>query len=80
MTELELYKFCEGKEMDWRGDELYVWVYFHDLEDFTKMVGCNWFSEGGMEIRLFDNYVAIELVDLCDNYEIDPENILKKER
>jgi hypothetical protein len=78
MTELDLYKFCQDKEIDWRGESLILWVYFGDLKKFTQMVGYLNFSDGGMKVTLLDSCVALELNDLCDSFGIDPENILKK--
>ena len=78
MTELDLYKFCQGKEIDWRGKELILWVDFCDLKELAELIGYAHLSEGGMEVALLAGCVGFALNDLCDNYDIDPENILKK--
>lgn len=79
MTELDLYKFCEDKEMDWRGDQLIIWLYFSELADWTELVGHEHFDEGGMEVNLKSNCIAFDLCEVCEDWEIDPERILKKE-
>lgn len=79
MTELDLYKFCQDKEVAWRGDKLILWIDFEDLMEFTEMVGYHEFAEGGMDVTLMEGCIALEINDLCESYDIDPERILKKE-
>ena len=79
MTELQLYKFCEDKELDCRGDRLILWIPFWQLEDFTKMVGYNYLSEGDIEVILLNDCIALDIVELCEYFDIKPENIVKKE-
>ncbi|MGK4040860.1 hypothetical protein AB0Y20_01065 [Heyndrickxia oleronia] len=79
MNELDLYKFCQDKEMDWRGDSLYIWIRFNDLQEFTEILGYDWFSEGGEDVNLQYDCVCIDLVDICENHDIDPERIFSKE-
>lgn len=79
MTELQLYKFCEDSEIAWRGDKLILWVPFYRIKEFTEMLGYSNFDEGGLEVHLFSDCLALELNDLCEAHDIEPENILKKE-
>ena len=80
MTELDLYKFCEEQEMDWRGDELILWIHSYDLKEFTDLVGGDYFSEGNVEVALLSHgVIAIEMNDLCEHFDIDPERIRSKE-
>jgi hypothetical protein len=81
MTELELYKFVQDKEMDWRGADythLYLWIPFYALEEFTKLLGYDYLCEDGEEVSLQYNCVCVDLLDICENFEIDPTNILPK--
>lgn len=78
MTELELYKFCKDKEVDWRRDELILWIPFSDVDDFANMLGYNYLSEGGIDVVLLNDCIALNLVYICENFDINPENILKK--
>jgi hypothetical protein len=79
MTELELYKFCENKEMDWRGEELVLWINFYDIKEFTDLIGYDYFSEGGYDVNLQYDCIALDLVPICECFDIEPENILAKE-
>ena len=40
MTELELYKFIEDNnvEIDWRGEQLVIWLHHMDLKDFCELI------------------------------------------
>lgn len=77
MTELDLYKFITENELeiDWRGKELVVWIPFYYLKDFTDMVGYSYFSEGGIDVNLQSDYIALDIADLCEHFGISTENI-----
>lgn len=87
MTELELYKFLfpnenstEGSigcEVSWNFDELTCVLYCWDLKEFASMIK-DFLNEDGYEITLKGNYVGFDLVPICEFYDIEPENILKK--
>ena len=83
MTELQLYKFlfdedgAIGCEVSWNGEELTCILYIWDLQEFAMMIK-DYLSEDGYEITLKENYVGFDLVPICEFYEIEPENILKK--
>ncbi|WP_034757756.1 hypothetical protein [Rossellomorea vietnamensis] len=79
MTELDLYKFAQTQEIDWRGEKLYIWIRFCDLAEFTGMIGYDQFSEGGEEVSLQHDCICVDIVDICESYGIEPENIFPKE-
>lgn len=77
--DLELYKFCEDKEMSWYEEELIIWIDFYDLQEFTDMIGYDYLCEGGIEVRLQKDCVAFDLVPICEYIDIDPTDIFEKE-
>lgn len=79
MTELQLYKFIHNNslEIDWRGKELVVWIPFYHLDEFTKMFNCS--AEEQIMVNLQDGNIAMDIVDLCDWYGIEPQNIYPME-
>ena len=79
MSELDLYKFVQTQEIDWRGEKLYLWIRFSDLSEFTQMIGYDYFSEDGDEVSLQYECICIDIVDICESFDIKPENILPKE-
>lgn len=70
---VELYEFLKKNEThlyleDGKYINAYVLVYLWDVEKFTKIIGPNFFSEEGEEVKLFNNYIAINLVDIIDYF------------
>ncbi|MFB5758952.1 hypothetical protein [Paenibacillus medicaginis] len=53
-----------------KGDDIigYVHLCFSEIEEFTKAVGNDWFSEGGVEARLFNDTLCVELNELFEYY------------
>lgn len=80
MTELELYKFVQDKEIDWRGDSLILWIEPSEVQEFADVIDrCN-ADDGGLDCKIQqDGTVCIDLIDLCEEYDIEPENIFPKE-
>lgn len=80
MPELDLYKFIYENELEigWRGKELVLWIDFYYLKDFTKLLGYNFLCEG-LEVILQENCIAIDIVDICEYFDINPTDILKLE-
>jgi len=80
LTGLQLYKFIYENELeiDWRGDELVLWIEFYYIEEFTELIGEYYLSEGGIEVNLRHDGIALDIVDLCEYFDIDPEDILEK--
>ena len=83
MTELDLYKFLESTstEIHWWGDnELIIWLHPMDIKDFADLVGYDYLSEGGIECNLQgEGYIALNIFDLCEHFDIDPNKICDKE-
>ena len=81
MSELDLYKFIHDNklEIDWRMDELILWVDFDRLYEFTELIGYNYMADGGINVNLQSTGIALNIVNLCEYFGIEPENILTKE-
>lgn len=81
MTELDLYKFVQDKEMRWVSDEqLNLWIDAVDLREFAEIEGDCIVEDGGFEVVLVHGgTVCINLSEICDMHDIEPENIFKKE-
>lgn len=79
MTELALFKFCHASGVNCRwdddDDELIIWIPFDLLKEFTDLVGYTYLSDGGIEVRLQEDCVALKLNDICEDFEIDIKNI-----
>lgn len=80
IKELDLYKFIQdtGTQISWRGKELIIWLNPNDVIDFAEMVGYDYLSDGGIECNLQGGgYIVLDIVELCENFDIDPERILE---
>ncbi|MGN7183658.1 hypothetical protein [Cytobacillus kochii] len=66
----ELYEFLRERETGLfrRENEViaYVHVYFFDLDELVKIIGEYHFDEGGMEVQLFNNTIAIDLNNIIE--------------
>lgn len=71
-VDAELYDFLKVNETGLfrRKDEViaYVHVNFFELDDFVKMIGADYFSEGGIEVQLMENSVCVELNDIIEAF------------
>ena len=84
MTELELYKYLFDEndglkpEMRWHDDELLIFLYYFQVEDFIKEVvqPSGALEDEGLIGHLKDKYMVMDLVPVCEAYEIDPQSIL----
>ncbi len=92
MTELELYRYIhdedgEKPEISWRGDSLMVWIHPAWYDDFIKLLlnesSSPWsslFDDGGLVANIQNSgYLAVDLVPICEYFDINPENILGKD-
>ena len=84
MTELQLYKYIRDvlnaaeDELNWNGDELTLQMRAGELDDFMEFIEESE-SEQPMEISYYHGKIQIDLVPICELYEIEPENILAME-
>ena len=87
MNELDLYKFIEeySIELRWecyekKEDELIAWIPYYCLEEFTELIGYEYLSEGGIEVNLQIDGIALNIAEICENFGIEAERIYKKEK
>lgn len=83
MNKERLIEFIEdtSTELDWRDDELVVWIHHLDIKEFCEMVGKGYFDEGGCNVNLqygIGCYIALDLVPICECFEIEPSEILER--
>ena len=77
MTELQLYRLLQkqNNQPEWVDGSLIVWIDNHDIQEFAELVCC------GDDVNVVlkdDGSIALNIVSLCEECGIDPENILKK--
>lgn len=79
MTELQLYKFIQKCETRYDGEETIIWVSHHDIPEFIDLIDYNLISDGGIEVRLQEHVIALDMVPICEHYNIPIENIFEVE-
>ena len=45
----------------------YVHIFFHDLKEFVNIIGIYLFDEGGLETKMFEDTIVIELNEIFEN-------------
>ena len=80
MTGPELCKFIEesGSMTSFDGETAIMWVYHFNVDDFAKLIGAGLLDDGGIEVRLQETYVAIDMNEICEHHNIEPESIFEK--
>lgn len=75
----DLYEFLQNTAQEtgmWKENEkviAYVHIQFDYLAEFSQIVGCGVFDEGGIDVKMFSDTICIELNDI---FEWDDNEIL----
>ena len=77
MTELQLYKFISDNklEVEWRDDALILWINFYSLNEFTQLVNDYIEHVDSDEVARISKCIALDIVPICEFYDIEPKNI-----
>ena len=66
----DLYEFLNNHETRMyfsdKTIEVYVFIDFYDIGEFTGIVGSGWFDEEGVECVLKSDYICIDVVDFIE--------------
>ncbi len=73
MTELDLYKFIEETSSDnsFDGEKAIIWVSHCYVEDFAKLIGDYYLDEEGVDVRLQEDCIAIDMTEICKDSNIN---------
>lgn len=67
-------------EIDWRGDELLLWLTHYEIQGFCDLMNRCDADDGGIECHLQNSgVIVVDLANICREHGIDPENILERE-
>lgn len=81
MTELQFYRFITENNIEWHrnnDDSIYVFIEFHNLNEFHTFLCSGIFDEEGIVCNIKDGYIAIDIVPILEYYDIEVENVFKK--
>lgn len=81
MNEVQFFKFITdiSNELRWEGEMLLSWIPSYSIEGFIEKLDYDSSDDGGYEARIQSNCICIDIADLCWQYGVDPEDIIKKE-
>ena len=87
MTEQELkewiteynieFHWCKN---DYEEDDVIIFPYTFQMERFAKLIKKYDFSEGGIPMVLKDGYFGVHLLDICEYFGINLEDIFPKDK
>lgn len=86
MSELELYKFINENDVEirWEEEELLLWMDHWDMETFGEILNREDADDGGypcqLQTTLGQAIIVLDLVPLCEEEGINPENIFEKDK
>ena len=86
MTELELFKWVQEHESEWRWDtngnkedDVLIWISVYAIESFYDLLDPSIFNDGGgLDARLVDRSIAIFMGEICEHFGIAIENVFPK--
>lgn len=68
---VELYEFLKDRECSLykKGEDVRMWtaIPFYLLEDFANILGYTHFDDGGLDIKMFEWGVAVELNEIFES-------------
>lgn len=80
MTALDLYKFVTEYNVEWhRADnagypDVVLLPYLFHFEEFCKVVK-GYDTDEGLEIRVRDGYFGVWMLDLCEYFGVDMDEV-----
>jgi hypothetical protein len=78
-TELKLQKFLNHAEVRWVGDSLICWFPPEFIRNFYEIWGETFVTNNPIHMVLTSYAaIAVELHELCERNDLDPEDFLKK--
>lgn len=81
MTELELYKYVNGNNIEWHWAEnnegvndVFILPLICQLEEFSKLIKSS-LQDEHITCYMRNGYLAIWMKDICERYDIDIINV-----
>jgi len=85
MTELELYKFIKDNNIEYHyhvkandEKEIVVFVDINDIKEFNKLLRSSIFEDEGLDCVMKDGYFCFEMVNICEHFDIYPQNVFEE--
>lgn len=85
MTELELYKFINDNGIEYhyyncydKNKKIMMFVNIYDIDEFNKLLGKRIMEEEGINCVMKYGYFCFEMIEICEYFDIVPENVFTK--
>jgi len=81
MTAIDLYKFITENDIEfhWVDDEVFMFVYIFDIDEFYKLFTSTIFDDEGITCTMKYGYFCFKMKDICEYYGIDLTEVFKNE-
>lgn len=85
MTAIDLHKYINENNIEWHWasnegtDDVLIFPYTFQLEEFGKLIKAS-VADDPLMIALRDGYIGIWMLELCEYYGIDINEVFPKER
>lgn len=71
---VNLLLFMKDKEISFEKEEIITWIDFYDINEFCKLFTASLFDEGGLDVKLQENCIALDLKQIIDYYFAGEQN------
>lgn len=71
---VNLLIFMKNKEIRFAEEEIITWISFYDVDEFCRLFTAGLFDDGGLDIKLQQYCIALDLKKIVDYYFIGEEN------
>ncbi len=85
MTTLDLYKFIKNYDIEYHWfyesngvKNVIMFINYDHIKYFNSLLDSSFFDDGGMDCKLFDGYIGIEMKEICDYYGIELNDIFNQ--
>jgi len=77
MNTIQLYKFINNNEIEWKWSskdnerDVIIFVPTYLTRDFCKLFTPSFFADSGFECTMMNGYFVFWMLEVCDYYDID---------
>ena len=84
MKAIDLHKFVNENNIEYHKGgyyipTIYMFVPISLISDFNKLLGVSIFDDEGITCVMKGNYFTFEMIDICENLDIDSDEVFTKQ-
>jgi hypothetical protein len=76
MKENDLRNFIVAHDIEYhnyKNETVIAFIPFYNLKEFSKLIGCIALSNLQVNCVLKDEYIALDMVQICEYFDLQPE-------